>query len=234
MTTVVRSFYLSIVGAAFPLAFLHYDSFHPDYFAGLGNSSKGFIVFGTFFMIMFHLLFTARYFPFDLKSGIILLIGIISTVFTSSLLNNASAFLGAFSLVYATSLTYLIYFLTLSFLFLIPEKREKLFYYSEKPYIILLLFFVIVCSFVAWILTDEFFRAIKLEGNYVLVTFAVCSIGYEIFSGVKSLLHQNMFQFDKGPEKELRDEQLKKSAWITVLLMFASITCIALIIYVSK
>lgn len=231
MIALIRSIYLIIVAAAFPLAFLHYDYFHPEDFIQLGSSAKGAIVFGSFFLIMFHLLFTARYFPFDVKSGLILLTGIVTTIFTSSLLNNASPFLGAFSMVYAISLTYFLYFLIMCILFFNPSKREALFYYSEKPYILLLVFLMAVCLTVVGILSSEYYRALMIEDNLFLIIIALTSLAYEMYSGVYALMKNNMFQFDQGKEKEIRDEQLKKSGWLAVILMFSSAAGIALIVY---
>lgn len=235
MISLIRYIYLIIIAAAYPLAFLHYDYFHPESFAKMDSTSSSALIFGTFFLIMFHVLFTARYFPFDLKSAINMFASLVLAVFTSSLLQNASPFLGAFALVFTTSLTYMIYFITMCILFLNKKKREHYFYYSQKPYLILLLFFLIISLLLTIFLTREYVRALLTEEYLFLMVLAIVGMGFEVYQSVYRLLKQNMFQFDKGPEKQMRDEQLKQSGWVAVGAMAISILFIILIVnsYIS-
>jgi len=219
----LRFLHLGLMSAAIPLALLYVRELYPDAFPRMSGWEITGMLIAIMFILLFHLLFHQRYFPFTTGGAAMHLVTLASNMVTASVIGTASVFFGAFTVTMRVFLIYVLYFGLQIIYFLNPQQREKRFYYTENTYLILLLLFFIVALIMIVILFRPMVEQYLLEENLFLISSSLLSIAVDLYWNVRQLLQHNLFQFEKGVEKEKRDKALEQWAIPFFICMMLSL-----------
>ena len=226
----IRLAHLLTLTCIFPFAAYYVKHVHPEFIQNITGASAFFILIGSLFLIIFHVLFEVRYFPLDEKGAGKSFLALTGNIGVSSFMGAQSSLFGSYSACVRISVMYLVYFGLMTFFFLQKEKRKKLFYYTDNWYIALLLLFFVSSAGVFILLMPFYWGQVRSEKNYLIIILSMIMLGVDTWLHTKNLLQHNMFQFDKGSELEAREEVMATwgiAGFILIIISYIAVLIIS-------
>jgi len=208
----IRTIHLLALTAVFPMAAYYVKHVHPELIQQMEGGSAAFILIGSLFLVIFHVMFEVRYFPLEQKEAQKSMLALAGNIGASSFMGAQSEFFGSYSACFRIGVMYTVYFGLMAFIFLVGE-RKKFFHYTNNGYIVLLLFLFICSVACLYLLFPLYMRQVMSEKNSWIIFLGVGMLGLDTYLHTKNLLRHNMFQFDPDKNGEFEARENVMMTW---------------------
>jgi hypothetical protein len=213
MYPLIRIFHLLTLTCIFPFAAYYVKHMHPEFVQNTTGGTAAFILIGSLFLVIFHVLFEVRYFPLDEKGAGKSFLAFGGNIAASSFIGDGGTYFGSYSACVRIGVMYFVYFGLMTLFFMDSKERKKRFYYTNNGYITLLLFLVICSTANLYLLFPYYKDQVMSEKNGLIVLLGVAMLGVDIYFHTKNLLKHNMFQFDSDADGEFTAREDVMMKW---------------------
>ncbi|MBI3511102.1 MAG: hypothetical protein HY064_10600 [Bacteroidetes bacterium] len=221
MYTFIRTVYFLWIAAAAPLGLYYINQYYPGNYDSFPVIVRFLSFCGLFMWAIYYLLFRQRYFPFDtLHAAGLLFFSVIGA--TAAFFSGTGQLLfSSYTVLFSSSLSLIFYFAPMCVFFLVPSQRGKWYFYKNAGYFFLpLIFFLTILAFLIIITgpaLDHFRTGFSTRWKIIYFT----AIGIDSVYSARSYFMHNMFVYDKGSERNERDQMMVSWGWFAVLSLIA-------------
>jgi hypothetical protein len=173
---------------------------------------------------MFYIVFGQRYFPLDLKNASLMLLMMIGNGFFATSLGLSNILYGAYSIMLSSLISQFFYFSVLCFLFLMPVRRKKFFFYTNPAYFMVPFLAAVFTGMLIYVFLEPAIVKFHEEGALALRLVYLAVFCSNLYYSTSDYFKNNMFVYDNEEVRYIRDGVLTDWALPIILFLLTSVT----------